>query len=252
MKKKNHTRAWLEGESYHSIRNRMLGSHAWRAATHLQRSMISTLLFELGEKGGRNNGNLIFTDRNFRAFGFSFDAIEPNLNAVEALGFIVQKRGRAGTKGYGKARRILLPFMPILDEDGKEIEPPSDPWARFSTTKEAKIAARRAYRRAKSSPPCSRNRSTSLVLQKSEHVARKRNRKSNGERPMDIEFAIQKSEHVSRSKNPNQVSPRRDEGEVGQQGQKPPMMKLICIGGEYSQDNSCCSAHVRFPLLRLV
>jgi hypothetical protein len=186
MKKKNHSRAWLEGKSYHCIREEMLASHAWRAASHLQRSMVLAMLTELGQHGGRDNGNLIFTNRDFRAFGISYDAIKPNLAAIEALGLLDQKRGRPGTKGYGRARRILLPFMPILDENGKEIEPPTDPWARFNTTKEAKMAARKAYKRAKK---------LSAVIQKSDHVARKCNRRSSAKMPMDIGSRSRKSDH---------------------------------------------------------
>ena len=76
--------------------------------------------------------------------------------------------------------------MPILDENGKEIEPPTDPWARFNTTKEAKMAARKAYKRAKK---------LSAVIQKSDHVARKCNRRSSAKMPMDIGSRSRKSDH---------------------------------------------------------
>src|SRR5262249_24120807 len=128
MTKRKPTADWLEGKSWHRIRNDMLGSPAWKAASHLQRSMILVLIGELGDHW-KENGDLKFTNRNFREFGFSFDAIKSNLIAIRALGFISYTAGRPGLKGYGKARRYRLTFMPILDVDGKEVEPPTDEWA---------------------------------------------------------------------------------------------------------------------------
>ena len=142
MKRK--TAVWLEDKSWHRVRNEMLLSPAWKAASHLQRSMVFALVGELGRHSGKDNGNLIFTNNDLREFGFSSDVIKPNLNALVALGFIAYKAGRPGLKGYGKARRYRLTFLPILDPDGREIEAPTDEWARFTTVEEAKTAARKA------------------------------------------------------------------------------------------------------------
>src|SRR5262245_38526929 len=137
---KKKTAEWLENKSWHRIRNEMLLSPAWKAASHLQRSMVFALLSELGRHSGKNNGHLIFTNSNWEEFGFSRRIIKPNLAALSALGFISFKTGRPGLKGYGKARRYRITFLPTLDADGNEIEPPTDEWARFSTTEEAKMA----------------------------------------------------------------------------------------------------------------
>jgi hypothetical protein len=142
-------REWIKGESWHCIRNDMLLSPAWKAASHLQRAMVFALLTELGRHKGKDNGHLIFTDRNFRACGFSFDAIRRNLIVLEALGFITFKRGVPGMKGYGRARRFRITFLPIIDADGKEIEPPSDEWTQFTTTKQANWIAKEARKRSK-------------------------------------------------------------------------------------------------------
>src|SRR5262249_12370543 len=155
----------------HRVRNKMLGSPAWKAASHLQRSIVMALLFELGDKGAKNNGNLKFTNRDLRKFGFSFDAIKSNMIAIRTLGSYSYIAGRPGLKGFGKTRRGRLTFMPILDADGKEIEPPSDEWARFATTKEAKAAVRRALKASPSRKNRSRNRITTVVIQKSDHLA---------------------------------------------------------------------------------
>jgi hypothetical protein len=216
MKNKNHTRAWLEGKPYHCIRNEMLGSHAWKAASHLQRSMVLTLLYELGKHGGRDNGNLVFTNKDFEACGFSRASIKPNLAAIEALGFAPFKRGRPGTRGYGKARRFLLPFMPIVDDDGNETEPPSDPWARFSTTKEAKQVARAAYKRASSSKLRCRKQTTRIVVQKSDHVADEHNQQSSAEKPMNAGSAVSENRPLSRSKIAYQSPPVEVGVEPGQ------------------------------------
>ena len=143
------TAHWLEGKSWHRIRDEMLLSPAWMAASHLQRSMLFALLTELGRHSGKDNGHLIFTNSNWEQFGFSRPGIKPNLTALHALGFIDLKPGHPGLKGYGKARRYRLTFMPTINADGNEIEPPTDEWARFSTTKQAKAAARSARKRAK-------------------------------------------------------------------------------------------------------
>jgi hypothetical protein len=140
--------SWLENKSWHRIRNEMLLSPAWKAASHLQQSMVFALVAELGRHSGKDNGSLIFTNTDFEEFGFSRCVIKPNLSALVALGFIAMKAGRPGLKGYGKARRYRLTFMPMLDADGKEIEPPTDEWARFTTTKDAQAAVQRAKKRA--------------------------------------------------------------------------------------------------------
>jgi hypothetical protein len=186
---------WLKEKSWHRIRNEMLVSPAWKAASHLQRSMVFALVSELGRHKGKDNGHLIFTDRDLREFGFSFGAIKPNLIALSALGFIAYKAGRPGLKGYGKARRYRLTFMPMLDSDGKEVEPPTDEWAHFTTTKEAKVAVRRARNRAQSSQNRYGNRSTSVVLRKSEHLAQNGQPRVEREVPSNIESASQKSKH---------------------------------------------------------
>jgi hypothetical protein len=144
------TADWLKDKSWHRIRNDMLVSAAWKAASHLQRSMIFALLSELGRHWERN-GRLIFTNANFEEFGVFRGSIKPNMAAIAALGFLAYTPGHPGEKGYGKARRCRLTFMPMLDAEGNEIEPPTDEWARFSTTKQAKMAAERARKRAKSS-----------------------------------------------------------------------------------------------------
>jgi hypothetical protein len=143
------TRAWLKGKSWHIIRDEMLLSPAWNSASHLQRSMVLVLLTELGRHGGKDNGALIFTNSNWEEFGFGRCIIKPNLAALQALGFVDIKAGHPGLKGYGKARRYRLTFMPIIDAVGNEIEPPTDEWARFSTTEQAKAAVWRARKRAK-------------------------------------------------------------------------------------------------------
>jgi hypothetical protein len=258
----NHIRPWLDGKSYHCIREEMLNSHAWRAASHLQRSMVDVVLAALAKRAGRDNGNLIVTNRDFKAWGFSFSSIDPNLSAAVALGLLDQKRGRPGMKGYGKARRLRVPFLPIIDTDGSELEPPSDEWARFSTTEEAKMAAETAYKKAQSSKNRSRNRITSVVIQKSDHLAPNHNRKASAEKPMDIGSAGSEIGSLSRSEEATHDSPAGDVREMAHQGHLPPAMRQFsCVGtGKYTiskdpaamEEHHCVSARVRFPLIRLV
>ena len=175
--------------------------------------------------------------------------------AIEALGLYSYKRGRPGTRGYGISRRCgRITFLPILDADGKEIEPPTDEWARFSTTKEAKMAARSAYKRAQGSKLRSRNRITSVVIQKSDHVTAKHNGQLSAETPMNTGSAESEIGSLSRSIEAYQPSPIGDA--VGAA-----MQQYSCVGtGKYEiskdpaamREYSCVSARVRFPLLRLV
>ena len=209
--KKNNNSAWLEGKSWHRIRDEMLVSHAWKAATHLQRSMVFALLTELGRHSGKNNGDLIFTNRDLEAFGFSRASMKPNLAAIEALGLYAYKRGRPCLRGYGNARRGRMTFMPILDDYGNEIEPPTDEWARFRTTKEAKMASKTAYKRAQGSNFRCRNQTTSVVVQKSDHLTAKRNRRSSAEKPMDIGSAKSEIRPLSTSEEANQTSQGMEE-----------------------------------------
>jgi hypothetical protein len=146
---KRKTADWLEDKSWHRIRNEMLISPAWRAASPRARAMIWTIVGELGKHSGKDNDNLLCTNQDMAAAGFSRRHIRPTLIELEALGLLAFKRGRPGLKGYGKARRFRIPFLPILDVDGKEIGPPTDEWARFGTTEEAKAAVQRALKRAK-------------------------------------------------------------------------------------------------------
>jgi hypothetical protein len=132
--------------------------------------MIMTILAELGRHSGKDNGKLPCTNKDLVLAGFGRDYIKPTLIELQALGFIAYKSGRAGLPGYGRARRIRITFLPILDADGKEIEPPTDEWARFNTTEEAKMAVRKAKKRAKVIRIGPTVRTTSIVVRQVDHV----------------------------------------------------------------------------------
>jgi hypothetical protein len=195
---KHKTAVWLEDKSWHRVRNEMLLSPAFRSASHTQRSMVFTLLSELGRHSGKGNGNLIFTNTDWEEFGFSRSIIKPNLNVLVALGFIAYKAGRPGLKGYGKARRYRLTFLPILDPDGKEIEAPTDEWARFDTTKDARAAIQRAKKRAQvvktgaDFEPLYRSADFEPLSEEAQPM-------SEAEKPMNIELACSEIEPLSTS-----------------------------------------------------
>lgn len=174
MNKKNKS-DWIEGKSWHRIRNEMLLSPAFRALSPMALKILFAILSELGRHSGKDNGHLIFTNRNFIAYGIYRDAIKPGLLELEGVGFIAFTRGRAGMKGYGVARRYRLTFLPILDPDGNEAEPPTDEWTSFTTTEEAEMAAKAARRNKRNSNFRSGIRTTSVVVRKPDHLTNRRN-----------------------------------------------------------------------------
>jgi hypothetical protein len=209
------TAHWLEGKSWHRIRNEMLQSPAWKAASHLQQSMVFALVGELGTHSGKNNGDLKFTNRDWVRFGFCRDRIKRNLIAIRALGFIAYKAGRPGLKGYGIARRYRLTFLPILDVDGNEVEPPTDEWARFATTRDAKEAARKALLRTESVPTGTQNGPLSQVVLKTDHLTGEHNGRLSKEMPINIDVTGTQNGPLSTSMLTTHTLGRRNQSEVG-------------------------------------
>jgi hypothetical protein len=57
----------------------MMESRLWRALSPSARRCLERIEIELAHHGGRDNGELPVTNRDFRAFGVSMDAIKPAL-----------------------------------------------------------------------------------------------------------------------------------------------------------------------------
>ena len=140
----------MAGKSWHRIRDEMLVSHAWKAATHLQRSMVFALLTELGRHSGKNNGDLIFTNRDLEAFGFSVLRSSRTYPAIEALGLYAYKRGRPGPGATTCPTRAH--DLHAHPRRRRQRDRAADRrMGTLPTTKEAKMAAKTAYKRAQGS-----------------------------------------------------------------------------------------------------
>jgi hypothetical protein len=69
--------------------------------------------------GGKENGKLPVTYRDFNEFGVCWDAIGPGIREVEALGFIrVTEEGRAGNGEWRKPNKFALTHLPTVITKG--------------------------------------------------------------------------------------------------------------------------------------
>jgi hypothetical protein len=145
MKKKT----WLEGQSWNAIRRDLLRSPAMAVADPRVHKFLNILGGELALKEGRNNGNLKCPFSDIEASGLRRKCIKRVIAEAIALGLLSIKKGRAGGVRYGKSHRYRLTYMPILDDEGKLISEPTDEWAEFTTTKQAREAVSRTRKRSK-------------------------------------------------------------------------------------------------------
>ena len=118
----------------------MLESPAWRALTPSAKRCIERIAIELAHHGGRDNGELPVTYRNFRAFGVYMDGIRLALAEAVALGFIEMTPGHASlSPDYGRAARFRILFLNCIGP-----LPDHTRWKRFKTLDEAKLTGKLA------------------------------------------------------------------------------------------------------------
>jgi hypothetical protein len=101
----------------------MLDSTAYWALKPIERTILNIIEIEHMRHGGKENGRLVVTRRQFEKRGIHKDAIAPSLRALEALGFIeITERGAAGVGDHAQAHRFRLTY----------VQPnPSDEWRKF-------------------------------------------------------------------------------------------------------------------------
>jgi len=113
---------------YHTID--LVGSPVWRALSLSERRILDRIDLELASHGGRDNGDLIITRRDFAAFGVSPKAQLRGIAGLVALGADEQwrrfktpaevkttlARARAGVEARNRTQRgkktdaIMVPF----------------------------------------------------------------------------------------------------------------------------------------------
>jgi hypothetical protein len=105
------------------LRLEMLASPAWIALGPAAKRVIERLVIEHLRHGGRDNGHLICTHRDFADYGIRYPSIAPAIRQAVDLGFVeITERGWRAA-GYGKPAKYRLTF--ILDAN------PTDEWKQF-------------------------------------------------------------------------------------------------------------------------
>jgi hypothetical protein len=119
----------------------MLESPAWRVLTPAGRKVIERVEVELANHGGKDNGKLPVTYKDFVEFGIDRHAVKPGLSEVVALGFLeVTRQGRAGNAEWRQPSLYRLTFRHsegILGDGSHE-------WRRTKTIDEARELKRAA------------------------------------------------------------------------------------------------------------
>ena len=91
----------------HGSRLRCLSPY--RALSLSGHRIWARIQIEHAHHGGKENGKLPVTYRDFNEFGVCWDAIGPGIREVEALGFIrVTEEGRAGNGEWRKPNKFAL------------------------------------------------------------------------------------------------------------------------------------------------
>lgn len=128
----------------------LMSSFAWRALSNEARRVIDRLIIEHAQQGGRSNGALAVTYKDFVLHGLRRESAMLGIAEAEALGLIA--RTSAGRRAWGahKGASATYRLTWLGAEDGR---PPSNEWKRFQGLREAKdtgkIARAAIHQRAK-------------------------------------------------------------------------------------------------------
>lgn len=127
--------------------SRMLASPAFGALSLTGHRILARIEIELCRHGGKDNGTLIITYKDFERYGIHHRAIGPGLRELEALGFIeIVQRGRGGNADHRRPHMFRLAYLPT------DNEPATDEWEQIETVKEAEEIATQARITAVNTP----------------------------------------------------------------------------------------------------
>jgi hypothetical protein len=141
-------------DNFIALRYKMIKSPAYKALSPYAHAILALLEIEYAGNGGRENGNLICTYHQMKEWcGANTESIRCALAELEAFGFITIRRGRPGTKGYGRAARYGLTYLPKIGDNKEIVRKPTDQWAKI-TTKCAKGIAAELKNRERALPSC--------------------------------------------------------------------------------------------------
>jgi hypothetical protein len=122
----------------------MLQSPAYRALNLSERRVIDRIRIEYAHHGGRDNGKLPVTFRDFHRYGVRWSSIAPSVRAAHALGFIrVTQYGMASNAEFRAPTLFALTHLPTNDDqvtatnDWKAIKSPEEAEAIASAARAA-------------------------------------------------------------------------------------------------------------------
>jgi len=142
---------------YHTID--LVGSPVWRALSLSERRILDRIDIELASHGGRHNGDLIITRRDFAAFGVSPKAQLRGIAGLVALGLISWKPGHASPDpAHGRAARFGILYRATRDGTADE------QWRRFKTPAEVKTTLARARAGVEARNRTQRGKKTDAIM----------------------------------------------------------------------------------------
>ena len=118
----------------------MLCSPACKCLSLSARRCLDRIEIEHSRHGGRENGRLPVTYRDFEEHLIDRHAIAPALRELEALGFLeITEQGRAGNAEWRRPNKFRLTFA-----YGDRGNPPTHEWRRIKSAEEASALAKAA------------------------------------------------------------------------------------------------------------
>lgn len=129
------------GEQFAWQSIKMLESPAWRVLSLSARRVFDRIQIEHAHHGGRENGRLPVTFKDFEASGVERHGIRPAIAELNALGFIrITQHGRAGNAEFRISNKFRLTHLAANDG----VEPATNEWRRIKTMEEAENIAKLA------------------------------------------------------------------------------------------------------------
>jgi hypothetical protein len=115
----------------------MLESPAYRALSLSGHRVLARIQIEHAHHGGKENGALPVTFRDFSDYGIHWNAIAPAIREVQALGFIrITQEGWSGNGEWCRPNKFALTHLPTKDS-----QKPTEDWRRIKTLEEAEMIA---------------------------------------------------------------------------------------------------------------
>ena len=119
------------GEGFGWLTFNLMGSAAFRALSHSGRIVLDRIHVEHGAQGGKENGRLKVTWRDFQKAGVQPRRITGAVAEVEALGLAIRTYHGRRTCGEdrGAPAQFRLTWLPVFEPDNAS--PPTNEWKRF-------------------------------------------------------------------------------------------------------------------------